>query len=86
MIQFNKVTKSFGAQVLFDDLTFAMNRRERVGLVGRNGHGKTTVFRMILDEVHPDSGDIIIPKRYRVGHLDQHIRFSQPTVLEEAAQ
>jgi len=85
MIQFNKVTKSFGAQVLFDDLTFAVNRRERVGLVGRNGHGKTTVFRMILDEVHPDSGDIIIPKRYRIGHLDQHIKFTRPTVLEEVA-
>jgi ATP-binding cassette subfamily F protein 3 len=84
MIQFNKVTKSFGAQVLFEDLTFAMNRRERVGLVGRNGHGKTTVFRMILDEVHPDSGDIIIPKRYRIGHLDQHFRFTQPTLVEEA--
>jgi ATP-binding cassette subfamily F protein 3 len=40
---------------------------------------------MILDEVHADSGDILIPKRYRIGHLDQHIHFSQPTVLEEAA-
>jgi len=85
MIQFNKVTKSFGAQMLFEDLSFAVNRRERVGLVGRNGHGKTTVFRMILDEIHPDSGDILIPKRYRIGHLDQHIHFTQPTVLDEAS-
>ena len=85
MIQFSKVTKSFGAQVLFEDLSFALNRRERVGLVGRNGHGKTTVFRMILDEVHPDSGDILIPKRYRIGHLDQHIKFTQPNVIDEVA-
>ncbi len=85
MIQFNKVTKSFGAQTLFEDLSFALSRRERVGLVGRNGHGKTTVFRMVLDEIHPDSGDILIPKRYRIGHLDQHIRFTQPTVLAEAS-
>jgi len=85
MIQFNKVTKSFGAQVLFEDLSFALNRRERVGLVGRNGHGKTTVFRMILDEVHPDSGDILIPKRYQIGHLDQHIKFTQPTVIDEVS-
>ena len=85
MIQFNKVTKSFGAQRLFEDLSFAVNRRERIGLVGRNGHGKTTVFRMILGDISPDSGDIIIPKRYRIGHLDQHIRFTQPTLLEEAA-
>jgi len=86
MIQFNHVTKSFGAQALFEDLTFGVNRRERVGLVGRNGHGKTTVFRMILGEVVPDSGDILIPKRYRIGHLDQNIHFTQATVLEEAVQ
>jgi ATP-binding cassette subfamily F protein 3 len=40
---------------------------------------------MILDEVHPDSGDILIPKRYRIGHLDQHIKFTQRTVIEEVA-
>ena len=85
MIQFNKVTKSFGAQVLFEDLSFALNRRERVGLVGRNGHGKTTIFRMVLDEVHPDSGDIIIPRRYRIGHLDQHLKFSKPNVIDEVS-
>ncbi len=85
MIQFNRVTKSFGAQHLFDDLSFSLNRRERVGLIGRNGHGKTTVFRMVLGELTPDSGEIVIPKRYRIGHLDQHIRFTQPTLLEEAA-
>jgi ATP-binding cassette subfamily F protein 3 len=85
MIQLNHVTKTFGSQVLFDDLTFGLNRRERVGLVGRNGHGKTTVFRMILGDLSPDSGDIVIPRRYRIAHLDQHIRFTQPSVLEEAA-
>ncbi len=85
MIQLNHIEKSFGAQVLFDDLTFTVNRRERVGLVGRNGHGKTTVFRMVLGEISPDAGLIVIPKRYRIGHLDQHIHFTQPTVLEEAA-
>ncbi len=84
MIQFNRVSKTFGAQPLFDDLTFTVNRRERVGLVGRNGHGKTTVFRMILGEVPADGGDILIPKRYRIGHLDQQLHFTEATVLDEA--
>src|SRR5262245_28874855 len=66
-------------------MSFSVNRRERIGLVGRNGHGKTTIFRMVLGEISPDSGDVVIPKRYRIGHLDQHIRFTQPTLLEEAA-
>ena len=85
MIQFNRITKTFGDQKLFDDLSFSINRRERVGLIGRNGHGKTTVFRMVLGDISPDAGEIVIPKRYRIGHLDQHIRFTQPTLLEEGA-
>jgi len=83
VIQFNRVSKSFGGQNLFDDLTFTVNRRERVGLVGRNGHGKTTVFRMILGDVPIDDGDILIPKRYTIGHLDQHIQFTQENVVDE---
>jgi ATP-binding cassette subfamily F protein 3 len=85
MIQLNGISKSFGGQELFDDVSFGINRRERIGLVGRNGHGKTTLFRLILGDMTPDGGDVIIPKRYRIGHLDQHIHFTQPTVLEEAA-
>jgi len=85
MISFSGIYKAFGAQVLFEDLSFAVNRRERVGLVGRNGHGKTTLLRMVIGEVEPDAGEIIVPKRYRIGYLDQHLRFGQRTVLEEAA-
>ena len=84
MIKLSGISKSFGGQVLFDDLTFSINKRERVGLVGRNGHGKTTLFRMMIGEEHSDGGDIIVPRRYRIGHLDQHLRFTQPTVVEEA--
>ena len=86
MIQFNKVTKSFGAQRLFEDLSFSINRRERVGLVGRNGHGKTTVFRMVLGDVSPDAGEIVIPKRYRIGHLDQPADVSRARVLFDIAR
>ncbi|HMA82223.1 MAG TPA: ABC-F family ATP-binding cassette domain-containing protein, partial [Candidatus Binatia bacterium] len=57
----------------------------RLGLVGRNGHGKTTLFRLILGQEEPDSGEITIPRNYRIGHLEQHLHFTQPTVLEEAA-
>ncbi len=84
MIKFSNLSKSFGDQLLFKDLSFNVEKRERVGLVGRNGHGKTTLFRMILGEVKPDSGTITIPKRYRVGHLDQNIRFRLDSVLDEA--
>jgi ATP-binding cassette subfamily F protein 3 len=71
--------------VLFEDLGFNVNRRERVGLVGRNGHGKTTLFRIILGEEETDGGTVMIPRRYQIGHVDQHLRFTQPNVLDEAS-
>jgi ATP-binding cassette subfamily F protein 3 len=85
MIKIANLSKSFGDQLLFKDLSLDVNRRERVGLVGRNGTGKTTLFRLILGRGQPDSGAITIPKRYRIGHLEQTIAFSRETVLGEAA-
>lgn len=85
MIKISGLNKSFGHQVLFDDLSFAVNKGEKIGLVGRNGHGKSTIFQMILGNVDPDSGSIIIPKNYKVGHLEQHLHFTKPTVLEECS-
>lgn len=85
MIKINNLSKSFGDQVLFTDLSFDVNRQERVGIVGRNGHGKTTLFKLILGEITPDGGSISIPKKYRIGHLDQTIEFSHGSVIAEAA-
>lgn len=84
MIQVTNLSKSYGDQLLFDEVSFNINSGERVGLVGRNGHGKTTLFRIILGEDEADSGNITVPKRYTIGHLDQHIRFEEDTVLKEA--
>jgi ATP-binding cassette subfamily F protein 3 len=85
MIKISNLSKAFGDQVLFNEISLDVGRRERVGLVGRNGHGKTTLLRMILGEIQPDTGTISIPKRYRIGHLDQTIAFTRDTVLKEAA-
>ncbi len=83
MISVENLTKSFGAQSLFEGVSFKLNPRERLGVVGRNGHGKTTLFRMLIREELPDSGSIIIPKNYRIGHVRQHIDFTEDTVLKE---
>jgi ATP-binding cassette subfamily F protein 3 len=84
MLQVTNIEKSYGKQALFDGVSFTINPGERVGLVGRNGHGKTTLFRMILDQEHPDSGTITVPSGYTIGHLSQHIHFTEDTVLKEA--
>ena len=86
MIAVDNLSKSFGAQLLFDGISFKVNRKERVGLVGRNGHGKTTLFRIIAGLESADSGTVSIPKNYRIGYVEQEPVFSAETVLEEAAQ
>lgn len=84
MITINNLSKAYGSHILFRDLTSTINSREKIGLVGRNGHGKTTLFQMILGEIEPDSGEICIPGDYRIGHMAQIISFSHTNVLDEA--
>ncbi len=83
MIAAEQLTKSYGSHILFDRISFKINPKERVGLVGRNGHGKTTLFRMILGQEEYDAGVLSVPKNYRIGHVAQHLDFIGDTVLEE---
>jgi len=83
MISVQYVSKHYLEQVIFDNISFNLNPRERTALVGRNGHGKTTLFRMLTGQEQCDEGIIAVPKNYRIGYLSQHINFTKPTVLEE---
>ncbi len=83
MIKAIDLSKSYGKQTLFENISFNINKKERVGLVGRNGQGKTTLFRLLLRQEEIDSGTISIPKNYIIAHLDQHIHFTKDTVLNE---
>ena len=56
MIAFSNVSKQYGGQVLFTDASFQFNAGEKIGLVGANGAGKSTVFRMIVGAESPDDG------------------------------
>lgn len=83
MIKVFDLTKSFGKQELFSQVSFLLNSGERVGLVGRNGTGKSTLFKIIAGEMTPDEGEVVIPKNYKIGILKQHINFNRATVLQE---
>ncbi len=85
MITAVNLEKSFGTNTLFENVNFALGRGERAGLVGRNGHGKTTLLRIITGEDHADEGEITLPKDYRIGYVRQHLAFTQKTVIEEGA-
>jgi ATP-binding cassette subfamily F protein 3 len=83
VIQASNLSKAYGTQVIFDDVSFSINAGERVGLVGRNGHGKTTLLRIITGEERSDEGVVSIPNNYTVGHLSQYLEFNEDTVLKE---
>ncbi|MGD9089117.1 MAG: ABC-F family ATP-binding cassette domain-containing protein [Desulfobacterales bacterium] len=84
MIRVENVSKSYGELNLFSEISFSLSPKERLGVVGRNGHGKTTLFRMILGYETPDAGAIVIPKNYRIGYVSQKLAFRHQTILDEA--
>ncbi len=73
MISFTNVTKQYGAQVLFVDASFQVNAGEKVGLVGPNGSGKTTIFRLITGEELADDGNVERPRKLSIGYFRQDV-------------
>ena len=86
VIRSENVSKRYGDLVLFEDLTFDVNRDMRLGITGPNGTGKSTLLKMALGQIAPTSGRIKMGKHLRIGYLDQHGLGLDPlkTVLEEA--
>jgi ATP-binding cassette subfamily F protein 3 len=83
MIRVENLTKSYGDRLLFDRVSFTLSAKQRVGLVGQNGHGKTTLFRLINGDEQSDSGSVVIPKNYRIVYVQQQLEFTADTALEE---
>ncbi len=67
----NKLTKGFGDRVLIDDLSFTLPRAGIVGIIGPNGVGKTTLFKMIVGEEQPDAGRLDVGKTVQISYVDQ---------------
>jgi ATP-binding cassette subfamily F protein 3 len=84
MIQVDDLTLSYHGYPVFEHVSFIIGAKERCGLIGRNGSGKTSLLRLLIGQEQPDQGTISFSKGYKLGYLDQHIRFTCPTVLEEA--
>lgn len=85
MIQVDGLTLAYHGEPLFEDASFSIQPGERCALVGRNGSGKSSLFRLIVGKESPDKGTIAKRKNYIIGILDQHIVFTRPTLIEEAA-
>ena len=85
MLNIHNLSVSFGGTYLFEEVTFRLGAGDRVGLVGKNGAGKSTMLKILAKDFAPDSGVISQEKEVRMGFLRQDIDFEQGrTVLEEA--
>ena len=73
MITVNQLCMEFGEQRLFDNMTFEIQDGDRVGLIGVNGCGKSTLFKLLTGEYEPTAGDIILHKNTRIGYMEQHV-------------
>lgn len=91
LITFSNVSKYFGSDLILDHVTFNINLKEKIALIGQNGAGKTTIFKLILKELEPTllpkedkPGQISILKDTRIGYLDQNaLTDIENTVLQE---
>ena len=84
VVTLQDIHKAFGPEVVLDQLSLQLHAGEKVGMVGANGTGKTTILRLITGELTPDMGRVIRQKGLRIGYLPQEATFSgQRTVLEE---
>jgi ATP-binding cassette, subfamily F, member 3 len=85
LFRLSNVWKSYGGTEILKGVSFQVNPSEKVGLVGRNGAGKTTVFRMIIGQESPDSGEVVKINGLRLGLLDQHVDFARGETVHTAA-
>jgi len=85
LFRLSDVHKSYGVQDVLRGASLQINAGEHVGLVGRNGAGKSTVFRLVAGDETADRGDVVRSRAVRLGFLDQHIKFEQGSTVHESA-
>jgi len=90
IINAQNISKSFGANPLFEEVSFTVSEADRIGLIGPNGSGKSTLLRILAGTERPDSGDVAMRKRLQLSYVEQESSFavgvSIRTVVERAMQ
>lgn len=82
MIQASNLSLRRSTKLLLENTSFTINPKERVGILGRNGAGKSSLFALLLGQIDHDSGDIAIPKNWRIAHVKQDILVGKQSATE----
>jgi ATP-binding cassette subfamily F protein uup len=80
------ISKAFGANPLFQNVSFTVSEGDRIGLIGPNGSGKSTLLRILGGDVSPDSGEIAVRKRIRLSYVEQDSTFSAGHTVRQVAE
>jgi ATP-binding cassette subfamily F protein uup len=80
------VSKRFGAVPLFQNISFAVNEGDRIGLIGPNGAGKSTLLAVLAGELEPDTGDVAVRKRARVGYVKQVSEYAKGATVRSVLE
>ena len=83
MISIEALTMEFSARPILNNITFLINRKDRIALIGKNGAGKTTLLRLIAGELQPTDGHISRDKELTIGYLPQHMIHAEGTTVRE---
>ena len=86
LINAQGISKAFGANPLFQNVSFTVSEGDRIGLIGPNGSGKSTLLRMLAGDVDPDSGDIAVRKRLRLTYVEQDSKFNSGDTVRSVAE
>jgi ATP-binding cassette subfamily F protein uup len=86
IINAQDISKAFGANPLFQNISFTVSEGARIGLIGPNGSGKSTLLRILAGDVTPDSGEIAVRKRIRLSYVEQDSKFEPAVTVRSVAQ
>ena len=83
ILSIQHLKKEFGDNIVFDDVSFSLNDRDRLALIGPNGNGKTTLLKIVLNQLDKSGGDVVIAKGVTIGYLSQEVISDTEHTLEQ---
>ena len=82
-LKVENLSMTYDKKVLYDKASFSVNRGEKIGIVGSNGTGKTTLINILNGDIIPDTGTITYDKKIKVGFLDQYLRIDKNLTIKD---